>query len=325
MIKAILLDIDGTLTNDEKVITPRTREALLAAQNNGYDMHYCIGDVHGCYDELMSLIQKIEKQDDNAQFIFTGDFADRGPKVWETMEWIAEHLNPVERFTGLIGNHDRLLFDWYFEWFDWYKKQPFFDRLFNRMDRSEEPKPDYDFYEVAEAHHALCPHKLNRYIGAISAMPYHKVIEIEGRNGASVTFDIVHGWYSYDYPENSYGQRMFNTWARECEGNHINDHVIVHGHTPTITELYTRDPATPPGMIAYRKNAINLDGGCCYYTPDGDYPCMLCAVCLETLEEFYSHSLEQRLGKEKGYAFRQKYYQTENPYRREILERLNGI
>lgn len=34
-IKAIALDIDGTLTNDEKVITPRTREALLAAQRAG--------------------------------------------------------------------------------------------------------------------------------------------------------------------------------------------------------------------------------------------------------------------------------------------------
>lgn len=35
MTKAILLDIDGTLTNDSKEITPRTREALLAAQAKG--------------------------------------------------------------------------------------------------------------------------------------------------------------------------------------------------------------------------------------------------------------------------------------------------
>lgn len=34
-IKAIALDIDGTLTNDEKVVTARTREALLAAQRSG--------------------------------------------------------------------------------------------------------------------------------------------------------------------------------------------------------------------------------------------------------------------------------------------------
>ena len=34
-IKAIALDIDGTLTNDEKKVTPRTREALLDAQRAG--------------------------------------------------------------------------------------------------------------------------------------------------------------------------------------------------------------------------------------------------------------------------------------------------
>ena len=35
MTKAILLDIDGTLTNDQKQITPRTRDALLRAQDHG--------------------------------------------------------------------------------------------------------------------------------------------------------------------------------------------------------------------------------------------------------------------------------------------------
>lgn len=34
-IKAIALDIDGTLTNDRKVVTPRTKMALLAAQDAG--------------------------------------------------------------------------------------------------------------------------------------------------------------------------------------------------------------------------------------------------------------------------------------------------
>ena len=34
-IKAILLDIDGTLTNDDKVITPRTQQALLKCQEKG--------------------------------------------------------------------------------------------------------------------------------------------------------------------------------------------------------------------------------------------------------------------------------------------------
>lgn len=35
MVKAILLDVDGTLANSKKEITPRTRDALVAAQNKG--------------------------------------------------------------------------------------------------------------------------------------------------------------------------------------------------------------------------------------------------------------------------------------------------
>ena len=34
-IKVIILDIDGTLTNDEKIITPKTKNALLKAQKEG--------------------------------------------------------------------------------------------------------------------------------------------------------------------------------------------------------------------------------------------------------------------------------------------------
>lgn len=43
MIKAILLDIDGTLTNDNKVITPKTREALLKAQSAGIKLAIASG------------------------------------------------------------------------------------------------------------------------------------------------------------------------------------------------------------------------------------------------------------------------------------------
>ena len=35
-IKAIAMDIAGTLTNDEKVITPRTRERILEIQRQGH-------------------------------------------------------------------------------------------------------------------------------------------------------------------------------------------------------------------------------------------------------------------------------------------------
>ena len=46
-VKAILLDVDGTLTNDKKVITPRTREALLACQERGVTLVLASGRTQG--------------------------------------------------------------------------------------------------------------------------------------------------------------------------------------------------------------------------------------------------------------------------------------
>ena len=44
-------------------------------------MHYVVGDVHGCFDDLMAMIETIEKRDEDARIIFVGDSINRGPKV----------------------------------------------------------------------------------------------------------------------------------------------------------------------------------------------------------------------------------------------------
>ena len=33
-IKVIIMDVDGTLTNSQKIVTPKTKEALLSSENN---------------------------------------------------------------------------------------------------------------------------------------------------------------------------------------------------------------------------------------------------------------------------------------------------
>ncbi|MCU6222827.1 metallophosphoesterase, partial [Enterobacter cloacae] len=40
---------------------------------------YCIGDVHGCYNELKELLCKIEFNVQKDYLIFTGDLIGRGP------------------------------------------------------------------------------------------------------------------------------------------------------------------------------------------------------------------------------------------------------
>lgn len=59
-------------------------------------MHYVIGDVHGQYDEMISLIDTIESMDSDAQIIFVGDFIDRGSQVDMVLEWCLKILQEME-------------------------------------------------------------------------------------------------------------------------------------------------------------------------------------------------------------------------------------
>ncbi|OBQ95020.1 serine/threonine protein phosphatase [Mesorhizobium sp. AA23] len=87
---------------------PLPRERLMMDMRD--TVVYAIGDVHGCYDELRTLEQKIEA--DALQFrgrkiiIMLGDYVDRGPNSRR----VVEHLMapPPEGFMRvcLAGNHE---------------------------------------------------------------------------------------------------------------------------------------------------------------------------------------------------------------------------
>jgi serine/threonine protein phosphatase 1 len=72
---------------------------------------YVIGDVHGCYDELMELIEKIDNHSANqeAKMIFVGDYVDRGPKSKEVVNLIMKMQR--QGHVALMGNHEDMILD----------------------------------------------------------------------------------------------------------------------------------------------------------------------------------------------------------------------
>ncbi|WP_119342727.1 symmetrical bis(5'-nucleosyl)-tetraphosphatase [Facilibium subflavum] len=64
---------------------------------------YVIGDVQGCYDELMMLLDKIHFQVGQDKLIFVGDLVNRGPKSLETLHFIRS-LGKSAKI--VLGNHD---------------------------------------------------------------------------------------------------------------------------------------------------------------------------------------------------------------------------
>ena len=65
-VRAIALDIDGTLTNEKKVITPRTKEALLRAQDGGIKLIIASGRP---YQGLRSLANELELPANNGLLV----------------------------------------------------------------------------------------------------------------------------------------------------------------------------------------------------------------------------------------------------------------
>lgn len=63
---------------------------------------YVISDIHGCYDELIRMLEKINLGDSDT-LICAGDYIDKGSKNAEVLEWI---MNVPPNVILLRGNHD---------------------------------------------------------------------------------------------------------------------------------------------------------------------------------------------------------------------------
>ena len=63
-----------------------------------------VGDVHGCYDELLALVERVALKESD-RVVCVGDIVVKGEKNREVLELFMRDA----RFSSVIGNHDRAL------------------------------------------------------------------------------------------------------------------------------------------------------------------------------------------------------------------------
>ncbi len=209
-----------------------------------------IGDIHGCYDELVELLMKLgyevtTKEGDipvidspqNRKVLFVGDYVDRGPKVVEVLRLVMEmHKNGIAMCVP--GNHDvkltRALRG---------KNVAHTHGLAETLMQLENETPEFkeqvaDFIEGLVSHYVLDEGKL---VVAHAGMKQ----EYQGRASGRVRQFALYGETTGETDE--FGLPIRLNWAEEYRGQAT----VVYGHT-SVPE--------PEWM----NRTVNIDTGCVY-------------------------------------------------------------
>ena len=110
---------------------------------------FTVGDIHGCYDKLCALMDKLPINMEQDQLLFIGDYIDRGPGSIEVLDYLIDLKKRVPGIIFLKGNHEDMLQN-YLEGIDRFtyllnSGQQTLDAYLKKQDASED-------YPVPSAH-----------------------------------------------------------------------------------------------------------------------------------------------------------------------------
>jgi bis(5'-nucleosyl)-tetraphosphatase (symmetrical) len=91
---------------------------------------YFVGDIQGCYSELVALLEQVNFNKNKDQLWVAGDMVARGPDSYKTVKFLISLGNSVK---AVLGNHDLHLLSIY-AGLKKVKKSDFFDELLNAPD-----------------------------------------------------------------------------------------------------------------------------------------------------------------------------------------------
>ncbi|MFZ4776868.1 MAG: polynucleotide kinase-phosphatase [Terrimicrobiaceae bacterium] len=206
-----------------------------------------IGDVHGCYDELIELLEKLGYTVDAAQCsaippdgrkaIFLGDLVDRGPKIVPVLK-LAMNMTAVGHALCVPGNHDMKLMR-KLRGRDVQIKHGLEQSLAQLAGEPEEfSRAVADFIDGLVSHYVMDDGNL---VVAHAGMKQ----SMQGRGSGAVREFALYGETTGETDE--FGLPVRYNWAAEYQGSAM----VVYGHTPV----------PEPEWL---NRTINIDTGCVF-------------------------------------------------------------
>jgi protein phosphatase len=210
-----------------------------------------IGDVHGCFDELVELLKElgyeistqpdgetvVEPPQGNRKAIFVGDFVDRGPKVAEVLRLVMG-MQKTGAAICVPGNHDVKLV----RALQGRNVNPTHG-LAESLSQLEEESAEFktqitEFLNGLVSHYVLDSGKLVVAHAGMKA-------ELQGRASGRVREFALYGETTGETDE--FGLPIRINWADEYRGNAM----VVYGHTPVAEPQWV-------------NRTINIDTGCVF-------------------------------------------------------------
>ncbi|MDM8568552.1 AAA family ATPase [Thiotrichales bacterium HSG1] len=207
-----------------------------------------IGDIHGCYDELLILLQKLGYQTQftnskltvihpkNRKVIFLGDLVDRGPKTPQVLQLVMDMVMAGKAFC-IKGNHDVKLL---------------------RKLKGHNVRLTHGLVESIEQLQTTSLNFRNQVIEFIDNLPEHYLFdsgklvvahaglpaELQGRNTGKVYEFALYGKV---IGRDKSGFPIRHNWAADYKGTAM----VVYGHTPVVNSQWV-------------NNTICIDTGCVF-------------------------------------------------------------
>ena len=217
------------------------------AEQSPFDI---IGDLHGCYDELVELLERLGYHEDaeagfrhseGRRVVFLGDLVDRGPKVVETVSLVRRMVVAGQAFC-VPGNHD--------------------DKLLRHL-RGRQVQVSHGLAESIAQIDALPEEQratwAREFVAFVDDLPSHFVLDggrlvvahagmkeaYQGRMSARVRAFALFGETTGETDEFGLPERL--NWAADYRGKAA----VIYGHTPVHES-------------AWLNNTINVDTGCVF-------------------------------------------------------------
>lgn len=231
---------------------------------------YVISDIHGEFDRLMELIDKIGLRETDMLYIL-GDVLDRGPHPVKTLLKLMEMPNVI----CIAGNHEVMALECLA-----FLRKEITDRSVEELDEKMLDNLVTWQYNgsltTIQEFRELDRDMQQDVIDYIREFQLYAELTVGEKD-----YLLVHGGLGNFSPEKDIEEYSLYdlVWVRaDYEVKYFEDTYVITGHTPTqMIEGNSR-----PGYIYRKNNHIAMDCGA--YLHGG----RLAAICLDTGEEFYS-------------------------------------